>query len=279
MTLREAVSGPIVVGVDDSPEARAAGTYGAELAASRPGGELLLAHAYRAPTGFLDVAGRGMVGELERAAKRLVDELAAELRQTCSVPIETVLDAGKPVPFLSKLAESASRVVVGQDTATMFDRMTFGSVAGHLAANVPSTLAIVPASWHPSSLGEHPVVALSGDHPVQATLSTAIAEAKHLGTRVVLLHTVKESTSAAELEEHRSHLTSLVEAAQAADGVAIETRIVRGHPDAFLVKESVNAAVAVVGRSHRHGIAGWMRSVAHAVAKRTHCPLIIVPAS
>ena len=82
-------------------------------------GELLLAHAYRAPTGFLDVAGRGMVGELERAAKRLVDELAAELRQTCSVPIETVLDAGKPVPFLSKLAESASRVVVGQDTATM----------------------------------------------------------------------------------------------------------------------------------------------------------------
>ena len=279
MMTREAVSGPIVVGVDDSPEARAAAAYAAELAADTPARTLLLAHAYRAPTGFLDVAGRGMIGELERAARKLVDELAAELRQTSSATIETVLDAGKPVPLLSSLATSASRVVVGQDTATLFDRMTFGSVAGHLAANVPCPVAIVPASWHPSSLGEHPVVALSGDHPVQATLSTAIAEAKHIGTSVLVLHTIRESTSSAEAEQHQLNLTSLVEAAQAADGaVTIETRIVRGQPDDFLVQESINAATAVVGRSHRHGVVGWMRSVAHAVAKRTHCPLIIVPA-
>ena len=69
MTTRETLSGPIVVGVDNSPEARAAAAYAAELAAGTPARTLLLAHAYRAPTGYLDVAGRGMIGELERAAK------------------------------------------------------------------------------------------------------------------------------------------------------------------------------------------------------------------
>ena len=104
---------------------------------------------YRAPTGFLDVAGRGMVGELERAAKRLVDELAAELRQTCSVPIETVLDAGKPVPFLSKLAESASRWSLVRTWRPC--RPDDVRIRGRAPLSQrPSTLAIVPASWHPS---------------------------------------------------------------------------------------------------------------------------------
>ena len=119
---------------------------------------------------------------------------------------------------------------------------------------------------------------MSGDHPVQATLSTAIAEAKHVGTSVLVLHVVRKAASSAEVEQHQRAVAAMVTAAQQAEpGVRVETRTVRGHPDDHLVEESVDAAAAVVGRPHRHGVTGWMRSVAHAVAKRTHCPLIIVP--
>ena len=279
MTANETTTGPILVGVDGSPEARAAAAYAAQRAAGTSGGALLLAHAYWTPSNPLDVAGTGMIGQLQRTAKELVDGLAAELRQTCSVPVETVVEAAKPVPFLGRLAGGASTVVVGQDAATLFDRVTFGSVAGHLAATAPCPVVIVPAAWHPSSLAEHPVVALIGDHPVQATLSTAIAEAEQIGTSVLALHVVPKAAPPAEVERQQRDLAVLVAAAHPAEhGVTVETRIVAGHPDDLLVQESVSAAAVVVGRPHRHGVTDWMRSVAHAVMKRTHCPLIIVPA-
>ena len=202
--------------------------------------------------------------------------MAAELRSTYPTHIETVTDPGKPVPFLGRLADGASRLVLGQDTATLFDRMTLGSVAGHLAATAPCPVVIVPATWQPSTLGDHPVVALSGDHPAGPTLAAAIAEAKHIGTSVLVVHVVAKGASSAEIDQHQLALTALV--AAAATDVPVETRIVRRHPDDQLVQVSADAAAAVVGRSHRHGMTGWMRSVAHTVAKRTQCPLIIVAA-
>jgi len=270
---------PILVGVDGSPEARAAAAYAAQLAAGRSGGALLLAHAYWIPSDPFDVAGASMIGQLQRTAKELVDGLAAELRQTCAVPVETVVEAAEPVPFLGLLARDASTVVVGQDAATLFDRVTFGSVAGHLAATAPCPVVIVPAAWRPSLHAEHPIVALTGDHPVQATVSTAIAEAEQGGTSVLLLHVVPKAAPPAEVERQQRDLAVLVAAAHPAEhGVTVETRVVPGHPDAILVHESVSAAAVVVGRPHRHGLTGWMRSVAHAAMKRTQCPLIIVPA-
>ena len=101
MAEEQATSRPILVGVNNSPEARAAATYAAELA--DPCGGLLLAHAYWTPKGPLDVAGRSMIGELETAARSLVDGLAADLRQTCSAPVTTTIEAAEPVPFLSRL--------------------------------------------------------------------------------------------------------------------------------------------------------------------------------
>ncbi len=83
----------------------------------------------------------------------------------------------------------------------------------------------------------------------------------------------------AEVEQHELALAARVaEARQVDPGVTVETCILQGHPDNELVLESAIAAAAVVGRPHGHGAMGWKRSIAHAVAKRTHCPLIIVPA-
>lgn len=157
--------------------------------------------------------------------------------------------------------------------------MTFGAVAGHLAATAPCPVVIVPASWHPESLQEHPVVALTGDHPAHTTLTAGLTQARQLKTSLLVLHLVDQATPTAEIDHHQRTLAALIAAAQ--DGntdVAVETRIVPGNPHDRLVQESVHAAAAVVGRPHRHGTTGWMRSVAHAVMKHTQCPLTIVPA-
>ncbi|HEY5786822.1 MAG TPA: universal stress protein [Microlunatus sp.] len=271
-------TGPILVGVDDSPEARAAAIYAAGLADS-VGRTLLLAHAHSKPYGSMDLAGQGMTAQLEAAARELVDGLAADVRQLCSVPIETVIAAGKPAPVLGELAGSASMLVVGQDTATLFDRMTFGSVAAHLVATAPCPLVVVPASWDRSPLSHHPVVVLSGDPVIPETLTVAIAEAKHVATSVLVVGTVRHAAPSAEVQQHQRDLSALVLAAQEANPeVTFETRIVRGHPGEELVQLSADAAAVVVGGSHRHGQTAWIGSVAQAVAKRTHCPLIIVPA-
>lgn len=157
-----------------------------------------------------------MIGELKAQATELVDGMAAELRRICSAPIDTRIAAGKPVPFLEQLASTASRVVVGQETATLFDRMTFGSVAAQLAATAPCPVVIVPASWHPTQLVEHPVVALSGDHPVEATLATAISEAARLRTSLLILHLVRDSAHSDDIDQHEHAIAALVAAAQQA---------------------------------------------------------------
>ena len=150
------------------------------------------------------------------------------------------------------------------------------NVFGHLAATAPCPVVIVPATWQPGSVSGHPVVALVGDHPVPATLAAAIAEANRLGTGLLALHLVRDTVPAADVEQKQRDLAA---AADQGDhpAVPVETRVVRGNPHDHLIHESVNAAAAVVGRPHHHGTTGWMRSVAHAVMKRTHCPLIIVP--
>jgi nucleotide-binding universal stress UspA family protein len=279
MTANATTTGPILVGVDGSPEARAAAAYAALRAAGTSGVVVLLAHAYWTPSNPFDIAGAGMIGQLQRKATELVHGLAAELRLTCSVPVETVVEAAKPVPFLGRLAGGASTVVVGQDAATLFDRVRFGSVAGHVAATAPCPVVIVPAAWHPSSLAKHPVVALTGDCPAHATLSTAIAEAKQAGTSVLALCVVPKAAPPDEVARQQRDLAVLVAAAHPAEhGVTVETRIIAGHPDELLVQESVSAAAVIVGRPRQHGVTDWMRSVAHAVMRRTHCPLIIVPA-
>ncbi|HET9647272.1 MAG TPA: universal stress protein [Microlunatus sp.] len=271
----------ILVGVDDSPEARAAAAYAADVAAHVTGSELLLAHAYETwPEGTNDPAVDQLRARTHDEAAELVEKIAEELRETSRVPITTVISTERPGPMLGRLAQESRMVVVGQDTAGLLDRLAFGSVAAHLAATAPCPVAVVPAPWHRKQFGFHPVVvAVSGEGMSPATLAAAFDEAEHTGTEVLALHAMPYFASAEEAERHQRDLTEIVTAAQRHHpGINVQTMLVRGAPDEHLVKQSVNACAAFVGRPERTGLTSWLRSVAHAVVKRTHCPLIVVPA-
>lgn len=270
----------ILVGVDDSEETRAAVAYVGNLAQQTPVVEIVLAHAYEQwPAGTGDPTIDRLREETETRAQALVDGLADELRQLTGTPVRTVVGAERPGRFLGVLAFEADLIVVGQDTATLIDRLTIGSVAAHLAATAPCPVVIVPAPWQRKPFGPHPVVvALSGEDPAPAALVNALelASAAHAG--VLALHAIPYFASTDEAEQHERELNDIVEATVGEHpGVEVTTMIVRGNPDQHLVHQSVNAQAVVVGRTRQGGPTAWMRSVAHSVIRRTHCPLIIVP--
>ena len=269
----------IVVGIDDSEEAQAAARYAVHLAQGFEG-EILLAHAYEPwPVEVADYVEDESQLSTEQSAKRLVDRVAAELHTASAVPIRTAVGGERPGPFLARLANEARLVVVGQDTARLLERLSFGSVAAHLAGVAPCPVVIVPAGWHPRPFGYHPVVvALSGEEPAPRAMAMAFDEAERSGTGVLALHAVPYFSSAEDLAQHERELSETVRAAsRQRPGVDVQTLVLRGAPDEHLVRQSVNATAAVVGRSHRQGVTPWMRSVAHSVVKRAHCPLFVVP--
>lgn len=272
----------ILVGVDDSDETRAAVAYAAQLAQETPRAEILLAHAYEQwPAGTHDPTIDRFHDEADAKARAVVDGLADELATLTEAPVRTVVSGGRPGRFLTTLAAEASVVVVGQDTAGLMDRLAFGSVAAHLAANAPCPVVVVPAPWHRKQFGHHPVVvAVSGEDLSPASVEMAMELAEHAQTDVLALHAVPYFVTDDEAEQHERDLTEIVDdARRRRPGTVVTTMIVRGSPDEQVLKQSVNAYATVVGRTQRSGPTAWLRSVAHSLIKRTHCPLIIVPAA
>ena len=67
-------------------------------------------------------------------------------------------------------------------------------------------------------------------------------------------------------------------ASQQPSDVAVETRLVEGHPGAALVEASSDARLLVVGSRGLGGFKGMlMGSVSSSCAHHAHCPVVIVP--
>lgn len=270
----------VLVGVDDSDEARGAVAYAGSLAERSRVAEIVLAHAYELwPKGTGDPTVDRLGLESQNRAQALVDDLASDLRDLTATPVRTVLSGERPGRLLGVMAAEADLVVVGQDTASLMDRLTLGSIAAHLAATAPCPVVIVPASWQRKPFGHHPVVvALSGEDPAPAALDGALEAAAAAHTGVLALHAIPYLATAEEAEQSERELRAIVDVATGEHPeIEITTVIVRGSPNELLIRQSGSAAAVVVGRTHQGGPTAWMRSVAHALAKRTHCPLIVVP--
>jgi nucleotide-binding universal stress UspA family protein len=267
----------ILVGVDGSPESRAAVRYAVHVA-EQTGGEILLAHAYDPwPTESFDPT----VDEFRRRSEedaRQVLETSAEPYTSQQVTIRTLAAGEKPGSLLGRLAGDARIAVVGQDTASLLKRLSFGSVARHLAATAACPVVIVPDGWHRKKFGVHPVVAVTDDLVAPEVLQVAVDEGARIGRAVVVVRAVPYLASRAEVEQEDSEFHQVVAASTARHpAVPIRSLVLRGDINAQVIRQSVDASAVVVGRPPRHGITTWLRSTAHALVKRTHCPLIVVP--
>jgi len=138
------------------------------------------------------------------------------------------------------------RIVVGID----------GSEGSLVALRVAATEARVRAAvlevvcaWHPSSMGSIPAFGVG-------------------------------SPSAQSLDELRTALaeTLTAEGLGPDNGVAVEARVVTGHPAEALLDAAERATLVVVGTRGRGGFAGLvLGSVSHQVVTHARCPVMIVP--
>jgi nucleotide-binding universal stress UspA family protein len=270
-------SGLVAAGVDGSAESLAAARYAVRAASDR-GADLLLVHAYEMPSVSVPVE-QEILEDFRQRARQLVADVAAQLVVPSNMRIESLIQEDLPAPLLLRVAQQVSFLAVGQDHLTWGERLMFGRVASQVAERSDCPVAVVPGSWRTTKTGAHPVVvALDGTSPARAALQIAFEQAVLLGTGLVALHAAPHGAPATEVARQRASQAELLAGwKEDYPDVTVESLVVLGDEDANLLRWSKKAAILVVERRHRHWWHPWTHSVASAVLKQTHCPLIIVP--
>ncbi|QUH02147.1 universal stress protein [Saccharopolyspora erythraea] len=136
-------TGPVVVGVDDSPGSRAALRFAFDAATQR-GCELLVMQMWR-EEGLLAVPLPPEDAQrVEDAIERSLIEQTAELRQNYpDVPVRHVAERAHPVAALANASGDARLVVVGHRGRGGFRELLLGSVASGVLHHARCPVAVV----------------------------------------------------------------------------------------------------------------------------------------
>jgi nucleotide-binding universal stress UspA family protein len=271
-------SGLVAAGVDGSAESLAAARYAVRAASDR-GADLLLVHAYEMPEISVPIE-QEILDDFGQRARQLVADVAAQLEVPSNMRIESLIQPDLPAPLLLRVAQQVPFLVVGQDHLTWGERLMFGRVASQVAERSDCPVAVVPGAWRATKTGSHHpvVVALEGTSPARAALQIGFKQAVLLGTGLVALHAAPHGAPTTEVARQRASQVELLAGwKEDYPDVMVESLIVLGDEDANLLRWSKTAATLVLERPHRHWWNPWTHSVASAVLKQTHCPLIIVP--
>ncbi|HET9649236.1 MAG TPA: universal stress protein [Microlunatus sp.] len=270
----------IVVGIGDQSSSIGAAGFAVEEAALH-GAQVVLVRAVPLPPSSVANFGAQALAELESAAHAVVDGVVAQLSVPPGVHLRTRVECTTPYELLLGLADDASMIVLGQDRLPMADRLLAGSVASPLTAVAGCPIVIVPAGY-PATRPDQPAVtvAVDGETSAEQALRLAFDEAELRGTPLVVLHAVPMDTLPTERQDVAASIGELV-AGWKADhpDIAVHEVLTTGDPEDVISEQSRNAGLMIVGRPHAKHVGGWSRSIAHAVLKRTACPLVVVPRS
>ena len=283
----------IVVGVDDSPAAKAAVEWGAREAELR-GVPLTLVHAIspNLTSGWNAPLPPGLAQWQQGHGRRLVDDAVKIVEKSCYHGGPTAIHTeGLPsaaVPTLIGLSKDAEIVVTGSYGAGSWSARLLGSVASALLRHAYCPVAIVhdrePLTPHH---GQAPVLVGIDGSPA-AELATAIAfdEAGRRNVGLTALHAWSDVDvsewpgldwpAAKSMSEHEiaEHLAGWQDRYP---NVNVHRIVVRDQPAHQLVTHSAEAQLLVVGSRGRGGFGGMLvGSVSESVAQLARTPVIVV---
>lgn len=268
----------IAVGIDGSPEAMAAARYAAHEAQLRRC-DLLLVHAYPIPAMYGPFAETD-IEYLREGGQDLLDQVIADLDTPPEVQLRTLLEAGAPIPLLTKVAATARLVVVGRRHAHWGERLLTGSVSSAISSKSPCAVICVPEGWEPDLLTTRPVVvALDGETAAHAPLRFAFEAAEAAQCELLAIHADPFESTKAQLAAQQVNIAAVLAGwREEFPNVTVHTHAVMADANDAVVAASVSAGLLVVGRPHAAGNAPlWIWSVARAALKQTRCPLAVVP--
>lgn len=282
---------PVVVGVDGSPESRAALRLGVEEAA-RLGVVVRLVHvvpdvAPLVTTVQLDEADLTATGtQILRVATQEAHALAAHVRVTPH------LQHGPVVPALAAEAAEAQLLVVGRDDRSVVDRLLLGDTAAGVACRTGCPVVVVPSTWEPRAVRGTVLVGLRSPHHSVELLTDAFALAAAAGCRVRVLHAWSLPRGYAHLGDaprrveewsQRSGVTLeglLAPWRVSYPEVDLEVQAVHGPPVEVLREASREADVLVLVR-RAHGVPAWVHlgSTGRALLRVAESPVRVVAPS
>ena len=187
------ISGPIVVGVDGSPESAAAAAAGWRLAEGA-GVRCHLVHATSDVRSALELAGTGVsLDDLQGAMlQRARGEIVALLedRMPLRVLEDLIVRAGRPTSILADVvAETkAGLVVLGGKHHSTLNRWLGGSTVQHVVRRLAVPLLVTAGDLHPRA---RVLVAVDLSYAALPTLDEAVDFARLLGGPLRALHVIE----------------------------------------------------------------------------------------
>jgi len=283
----------IVVGVDDSPAAKASVEWGAREAELRSI-PLTLVHAISPNlTSWRETPlPPGLAQWQQNHGRRLLDDAVKIVEKTCyhagPAAIQTEVLPSAAVPTLIDLSKEAEMVATGACGAGSGSARLLGSVTSALLRHAHCPVAIVhdPEPLTPHN-GQAPVLVGIDGSPA-AELATAIAfdEASRRNAGLTALHAWSDVDvsewpgldwpAAKSMSEHII-AERLAGWQDRYPNVRVHQIVVRDQPAHQLVTHSAEAQLLVVGSRGRGGFGGMLvGSVSESVAQLARTPVIVV---
>ena len=286
-----AVGRPILVGVGDAEQTRAALGFAASEA-KRCGLAVRLVHVLPRPSPFLEPAGLVDRRTVQLVGEELVSAAAEHLRRLTSgaVPIESLVQEGAVGAVLTDLADAATMVVLQHRELNAMARVVSGSVVVHVAGRSTVPVVSVPERWRPRQPVTAVTVAVDGHQGQDQLLERAFATAASRGVGLCVLHAWFLGTAYDELIDSRTpidqwaklthqrvvELTAALRARYPQVSVQVDVR----HQSAAdaIVAAARHSDLLLVGRRHRkHG--EHLGPVARAVITASRVPVMVVPST
>lgn len=276
---------PIVVGVDGSAASFTAVRWAA-VEAARHHAPLHLVHAIGVPADAVPVLGRLLfdtsglrkVGDSALDAGRsLVQEIAGP---GGAIVVETFVESSSPVPALVGRSADARLLAVGARGLGAFERVLLGSVGIGLIRHARCPVAVVPGLEESiPRLSHHPVlVGVDGSCGSDLALGMAFDEAstRQVGLIAVTIWSRRDAPAGAQERASASLEESLAGFTPKYPEVEVHRVLAEGSPVQWLLQESGNAQLIVLGSRGRGGVAGaTLGSVSQAVLQESRIPVLV----
>ncbi|MET7744270.1 universal stress protein [Streptomyces sp. NPDC005385] len=287
---------PITVGVDGSPESRAALGWAAREAVRRDL-PLRVVYAWHWPPH--DMVGGGDREDQERWARGMVEDAArtvTDRHEGLRVTAE-VLDA-EAVEALSRIATPAGVLVLGSRGYGAFVGFLLGSVGQQVISRTPGPVVLVRTDDRPEGEagGREIVVGQQGgpdDSAPGLRFAFETAAARGATVRAVRAWSLPpvfayspaslrllDEAGGLEPYEKKALDEALQPWRERFPEVAVTEHVEMGSAGQVLLSLSDRAQLMVVGRRvERSAVGGRIGSVAHAVMHHAPCPVAVVPHS